>query len=567
MSLATATTNRQLSAAEIIGSARAKVGQVMPYFRAALIGMTMREAVGLGTLAMTETGIMLYDPAYIVTLESIEECAGLILHELMHWILKHSARYPFMQATALGMTSAANVAPIPDRRLRYLANLAFDAAIYPLVTACGLKLPKDAFSPATLKMESGLNGEQYFVELVKREIEKMQQEPEPQPQPQPQGNPPGEPNEDGDQNGSGEGDGDGTGQEGGEPQDGDGAGDGNGESQDSDGDGDGAQGKGKGKGKDGEQEGEPGGGGGGGHGGGRQRPRNSGGEPGHGQQGEPGAPGDQQGDGKGDGQDSAPERPRSEAGKGNCGSAACNPVEGEPEPGIDDPGQRGEAHAERVRKAVAEAIKEASRGYGNVPGALSRWAGDRLAPPTIPWREKLSQAVRQAATYRAGAIVHRYDAPSRRQSALGFGSGCPVIPRLRAPLARVAVVVDTSGSMCDEALSDALGEISGVLQAVQSKITFIAADASVHSFAEVRTLEELKPLLKGGGGTDFCPAFTALEKMQIQPEIVVYVTDGDGRAPTKAPTWCKVIWTLVGRYQRKPAEWGEIVKVTRTDSK
>jgi predicted metal-dependent peptidase len=129
------------------------------------------------------------------------------------------------------------------------------------------------------------------------------------------------------------------------------------------------------------------------------------------------------------------------------------------------------------------------------------------------------------------------------------------------PVPRVAVAVDTSGSMGQRELTDALREAKGILTAVGANVEFLACDAEVHAARPVRTWRDCIPLLKGGGGTDFTPVFRELERRPHRPEVLVFITDGCGPAPESPPGWCKTIWLTVGPYQRKPAEWGEHIEM------
>ena len=96
-----------------------------------------------------------------------------------------------------------------------------------------------------------------------------------------------------------------------------------------------------------------------------------------------------------------------------------------------------------------------------------------------------------------GAVDYTYRRPARRQSVFPD----VVQPTLRAPLPRIAVVVDTSGSMSDKMLSQALGEIKGMLQATGlNGVTVLPCDAQVHSVQTVFAAHQVR--LQGGGGTD-----------------------------------------------------------------
>lgn len=270
---------------------------------------------------------------------------------------------------------------------------------------------------------------------------------------------------------------------------------------------------------------------------------------------------DQQQPGGGGGGDGQEDKPK--AGGGWCGSCAGRPIPNEPK---DEGGGKGDgrsdAELERINRQTAEAVREyAQKGRGKIPDSLKRWADGFLAPPKIPWRAKLARLVRSAVAWRPGAVDHRWDGPGRRQAGLGYGPGKPVMPRLRAPVPRVAVAIDTSGSMGQAEMVDALRETRGVLTAVGAEVDFVSCDAQVHGLGKIAKIEDVAKLLKGGGGTDFNPVFEALEKRKPRPEVLIFVTDGCGPAPELPPPWCRTVWVLVGPYKQRPVEWGEAIEV------
>lgn len=239
-----------------------------------------------------------------------------------------------------------------------------------------------------------------------------------------------------------------------------------------------------------------------------------------------------------------------------CGSGAGNPLPGEPAPG--DPDARSEAAVEGAVRSTCEAIREMAKKRGTLPEGLRLLAESALEPSIIPWQKELAGVVREACAYTAGAVAARYDAPSRRQAGLGYGPGKAVLPRLRRPVPRVAVVVDTSSSMLGE-LGECLTETDAVLRAAGAEVDFVACDAAVHSIAKVRKAKDAVHHLKGGGGTDFRPAFAAVEKLPSRPNILVFLTDGYGTAPPVAPKGIRVIWALIGQSVTIPAPWGRVV--------
>lgn len=253
------------------------------------------------------------------------------------------------------------------------------------------------------------------------------------------------------------------------------------------------------------------------------------------------------------------------AGSGQCGSCGGNPMPGEPD---DQNSKRSPAEIERFRKETAEAVKSAAAGpmRGTIPDGLLRWADEQLAPPKIDWRKQLTAAVKEAVAYRPGAVDFDWTRPSRRQAGLGYGIGRPIAPSYRAPQPRVAVVVDTSGSMSNVELVEAASELNGILEAVGAQVTVCACDAAVHELRDVESVQEAVKLFVGGGGTDMRPALDALAERTPRPEVCIVVTDGAIGDPGPEPAF-RVVWVLVGGSERPPASWGDVIVIEREEEK
>lgn len=250
-------------------------------------------------------------------------------------------------------------------------------------------------------------------------------------------------------------------------------------------------------------------------------------------------------------------------GAGWCGSAAGRPLPGEAEAKGQTKG-RSDVELDRMRRTTAEAIRqEASKGRGTVPAGWARWADEQLKPPKIRWQDKLARITRGAVAYVAGQVDMHYTRPSRRQAGIGWGMGKPVLPAYRAPLPRVSVLADTSGSMGTSELMTAVGEVAGILKTTGAAIDFCACDASVHGLKTIRRWQELSTLMKGGGGTDMRPGFEALLARRTKPNVIIVITDGclGGGVPEEQPPGVKVVWVVVGKYKTKPCDWGEQIFV------
>jgi predicted metal-dependent peptidase len=212
--------------------------------------------------------------------------------------------------------------------------------------------------------------------------------------------------------------------------------------------------------------------------------------------------------------------------------------------------------AEAIRRYTADAIRAHLRTRGKVPVGWRRWA-DQVLEPTVDWREVLAGSTRQAIGWVSGAVDYTYLRPSRRAAA----QPRVVLPSMRRPLPTVAIVVDTSGSMSDDDLAEAMAEVAGVLRGVGirgNRITVFACDAAVGVAQRVARAEELD--LTGGGGTDMRVGIAAALAQPRPPDVIVVLTDGATPWPAEPPP-ARVIAGLIGTDPPLPPAWMESVRI------
>jgi predicted metal-dependent peptidase len=109
------------------------------------------------------------------------------------------------------------------------------------------------------------------------------------------------------------------------------------------------------------------------------------------------------------------------------------------------------------------------------------------------------------------------------------------------------VAVDTSGSITAEQLESFAAEIS-VLAGLCSELLLLSCDAKVHETIQLGEFSSrLRSLrMTGGGGTDFRPVFDHLRATRHRPDALIYMTDGDGIYPDRAPRDYPVLWCISG---------------------
>ncbi len=252
-------------------------------------------------------------------------------------------------------------------------------------------------------------------------------------------------------------------------------------------------------------------------------------------------------------------------GNGQCGGCAGNPGPyGELEKRIDQEMGRSSGDRERIQKQVAASIQAHinEHGRGSIPALFSSWAETILAPARIAWEAELKSTFRTAyGQAMSGGQDYSLARPSKRSITRGI-----IRPGLVDYQPEVAVILDTSGSMgvpTGLQIQSGLRETAGLLRELGvGALWFIEADAAVAMRPKRITVNDLRRIeIKGGGGTDFGPAIHAATLLQPRPNIVAYMTDGDGACPKEPPHDMTVIWAIVpGRWSvKRPLPWGKTI--------
>ena len=234
---------------------------------------------------------------------------------------------------------------------------------------------------------------------------------------------------------------------------------------------------------------------------------------------------------------------------GRCGSAATGVAEpweatfdgDDQSPGagkVDAQDTRispGEARV--IRGVVAEAIV---RNRGIVPGHALLLAERELAPGRVDWRAELRSVIARTIATVAGAIDYSYARPSRRQSALGN----VIMPSLREPVVRVAIIADTSGSMGSD-YGKVLREIETIIKGFgrNDAVPVFSVDAAVHTRQRVRNVAEVQ--LIGGGGTDMRLGIREAYTLRPRPDVAVVLTDGYTPWPDIPPPGMRVVAGII----------------------
>ena len=120
---------------------------------------------------------------------------------------------------------------------------------------------------------------------------------------------------------------------------------------------------------------------------------------------------------------------------------------------------------------------------------------------------------------------------------------------------KIMAVVDSSGSMTTAILADVSAELA--VMAKTFEVLVVESDTEVRAVYVYRPISEIH----GRGGTDFRPVFESAFLKKHRPDLLIYFSDGYGKAPSESPRGVPVIWAITPR-GRKPTVWGREVRLS-----
>lgn len=163
---------------------------------------------------------------------------------------------------------------------------------------------------------------------------------------------------------------------------------------------------------------------------------------------------------------------------------------------------------------------------GDMPAGVARELF-KLEHSELPWQSIIKQRMRKL------AVRHSWKKPSKRYLPWYFPG------RTKNEGVKLVAVIDTSGSMSKAQITKALSELYGLMRAFHFLELFVLdCDAQAYEGKKVQIHELSKLLLKGGGGTDFRPAFKWVKK-ELNDDIdsLIFFTDLYGDFPKTVPQY------------------------------
>jgi predicted metal-dependent peptidase len=203
---------------------------------------------------------------------------------------------------------------------------------------------------------------------------------------------------------------------------------------------------------------------------------------------------------------------------------------------------------------------EIQRAQGKLPASMEHFF-KQLLEPKVSWEDHIEGEFQRI----MGMGAYDWRRLDRRLITRGIGA-----PGVTGKGARLIVVGgDTSMSVfANKALvARWLAEIGGMVENVNPEETHVVwCDTEVKRVDVCLDAQDIKDCMfrgvPGGGGTVFKPVFRYIEELDVEPDVLVYLTDGDGQFPDKEPGY-PVIWgDISGAPSKYP--WGKVVHIPTT---
>jgi predicted metal-dependent peptidase len=162
-----------------------------------------------------------------------------------------------------------------------------------------------------------------------------------------------------------------------------------------------------------------------------------------------------------------------------------------------------------------------SRMAGSCPAFMERIV-EAMNTSKVPWNEVLAYYLRQKFCG-SNKTRHTFTPPNRRY----LYQDMVLTSRVGGKKPSLAFCIDTSGSMSPEDISTGISELDAIRKMYKVPVYLIECDHHVHNAKWVHPYEEI-PKVIGGGGTSFVPVINHLQENDVDIDVLVFFTDGEG---------------------------------------
>ena len=190
-----------------------------------------------------------------------------------------------------------------------------------------------------------------------------------------------------------------------------------------------------------------------------------------------------------------------------------------------------------VRELVNSAVdmmNEESRGL--MPARFMSQVELINKPPVLSWQAILKKYIGTISANKRKTRMRL----NRRQPERFDLSG-----RVDDKVLKIAVAIDTSGSVDDHMISQIFNEIFAILAKRKHEITVIECDAQVQRVYRAKNAGEIQKKVAGRGGTMFTPVIEYINKDKyFRDALLIYFTDGFGESKIPKPMTYRNLWVV-----------------------
>ena len=196
-----------------------------------------------------------------------------------------------------------------------------------------------------------------------------------------------------------------------------------------------------------------------------------------------------------------------------------------------------------VLKDVTEKLKR----RGSIPSYMEELINNYLRPPILPYYQlirKLVNGSRWAKNKPSSTRVNRKRSYSFYLKEMGIAPISPFPGKTKDISFKIGILIDTSGSMGNEDLEEALSSIKNIIEKDRnSKVIVIENDTEIKKEYTVKKISDIQPKVLGRGGTTLLPGLVRFKKLNM--DVILVFTDG----------WCENINNIDRKILPKKIIW------------
>ena len=230
--------------------------------------------------------------------------------------------------------------------------------------------------------------------------------------------------------------------------------------------------------------------------------------------------------------------------------------------GDDEDGSERDCWTDRLATSAEIVRSMGSTSRGTMPLAAERII-EELKKPRLDWRTILNDFVQEE------ICDYSFAPPDKRMEDCPFF--LPDFNEKDESAKNLLFMIDTSGSMSDDAITECYSEIYGAIQQFNGKLQgklgfFDAVVVEPTPFEDEDEFKIIRP--KGGGGTSFHVIFEYVKKeMQDEPPVsIIILTDGYAPFPKIEDAQdIPVLWIINNNDVKPP--WGKVARIVKEETK